>query len=89
MSSGSDKYVFWSIAFAITGAIFPRLKCRAWLKCVSGVARAARITLLWWHGLHAAATGSRLSSGDALEAAVTWQSAHCRISCKCSLWENC
>ena len=89
MSSGSDRYVLWSIAAAINGAIFPSLKCCTWLKWVSGVGRAARITLLSWHGLHSAAAGSRLSPGDVLEAAVVWQSAHCRLSCKCSLWENC
>jgi hypothetical protein len=56
---------------------------------VSGVGRAARIDMLSWHGLHSAAAGSRFSPGDVLEAAVVWQSAHCRLSCKCSLWENC
>jgi len=89
MSPGSDKYVFRSIAAAIKGATFPSFKCCAWLKCVSGVGRAARIDLLWWHGLHAAATGSRFSCADVLEAAAAWQSTHSRLSCKCSLWENC
>jgi hypothetical protein len=89
MSSGSDKYVFLSIAAAITGAMFPSFRCWAWLKCVTGVAWGARMSLLAWHGLQVEAAGSKFSASDVLEAALTWQSAHCRPSCKCNLWENC
>ena len=89
MSSGSDKYDFLSIAAAITGAMFPSFKCCAWLKCVTGVAFGARMLRLAWHGLQVEAGGSKLSAGDVLAAAFTWQSAHRHPGCKCNLCENC
>jgi hypothetical protein len=44
MSSGSDRYVFWSIAFAITGAIFPSAQMLRVAEVRERRTRAARIT---------------------------------------------